>query len=117
MGRMAKQTPAEQALACSYTTGDGQVRFNISSLSVHHHADRSVTFTYEVAVVRQGRQDERWEFTLPWDDKSFVDVLTSPHPDPERLRQLVHLVRTLLEEWWETKGQSRRAAKMGRQLH
>ncbi|MFE3652877.1 hypothetical protein [Streptomyces sp. NPDC057579] len=113
---MVDQTPAERALACSYTTGDGQVRFDVSSLSVRHHADRSATLTYEIAVVRQGRQDEHWMFTLPWDDKSFVDVLTSSHPDPHRLQQLVHLVRASLEEWWDTKGRNRRIAKMGRQL-
>ncbi|MFB7631402.1 hypothetical protein ACFC0M_10715 [Streptomyces sp. NPDC056149] len=117
MEHKAKRTPAEQALARSYTTGDGQVTFHVLGLSVLHRADRGLTFTYEIAAVRQGHQDERWEFTLPWKDKSFVDVLTSPHPDPDRLRQLVHLVRTLLEEWWETKGRNSRAAKMGRQLH
>ncbi|MEU8919090.1 hypothetical protein [Streptomyces nigrescens] len=110
------QTPAEQALARSYTTGDGKVTFDISDLSVQHHANRSMTFTYQITVVRQGHQDELWEFTLPWDDKSFTDVLTSPHPDSDRVEQLVHVVRTLLEEWWDTKGRSRQSAKMGRQL-
>ncbi|MGI5404051.1 hypothetical protein ACQEVG_32265 [Streptomyces sp. CA-135486] len=52
----------------------------------------------------------------PWDDKSFADVFTSPAPDPDRLGQLVHLVRTLLEEWRDTKEHNRRSAKMGRQL-
>ncbi|MDJ0463364.1 hypothetical protein [Streptomyces sp. H27-C3] len=37
-------------------------------------------------------------FTLPWTDKSFVDVFASQAPDPELLHQLVHLVRALLEE-------------------
>ncbi|MGP3949784.1 hypothetical protein [Streptomyces sp. 7N604] len=110
------QTPAEQALARSYTTGDGQIRFSISDLSVDHHPDHSVTLTYRLTVVRQGHRDERWQFTLPWDDKSFVDVFTSPAPDRDRLRQLVHLVHTLLEEWWDTKGHNRQSAKMGRQL-
>ncbi len=31
---MTAQTPAEQALARSYTTGDGSVRFGIDDLSV-----------------------------------------------------------------------------------
>lgn len=109
-------TPAERALGSSYTTGDGQITFEISDLSVAHHPDRSVTLTYSLTVMRQGRQDERWVFTLPWDDKSFVDVFASQAPDPERLRQLVHLVRALLEEWWDTKEHNRRSARMGRRL-
>ncbi|MCZ1007869.1 hypothetical protein O1L68_15210 [Streptomyces lydicus] len=64
---------------------------------------------------RQGLQEEHWKFTLPWGDKSFLDVLTSPSPDPERLQQLVHIVRALLEEWWDTKGHRRKSARMGRQ--
>ncbi|MET7619398.1 hypothetical protein [Streptomyces sp. NPDC005408] len=113
---MPAQAPAERALARSYTTGDGQITFNISDLSVDHHSDRSVTLTYWLSVVRRGHQDERWVFTLPWDDKSFVDVFTSTAPDPDRLRQLVHLVHALLEEWWDTKEHNRRSAKMGRRL-
>lgn len=116
MVRVMEQTPAERALARSYTTGDGQVRFEIADLSVHHHDNRSITFTYRITVVRQGCQDEHWEFTLPWDDKSFADVLTSLQPDPDRLKQLVHLVHALLEEWWDTRAHSRQSAKMGRQL-
>lgn len=50
------------------------------------------------------------------DDKSWVDVLTSPAPPPERLRQLVHLVHAHLDEWWDTKGYNRRSAKLGRRL-
>ncbi|MFE2374316.1 hypothetical protein [Streptomyces sp. NPDC059398] len=111
---MTAQTPAEQALARSYTTGEGKVRFNVTGLSVDHRPDRSVTLTYWLTVGRKGLSDEHWEFTLPWDDKSFLDVLTSPAPDPERLQQLVHIVRTLLEEWWDTKGYNRKSAKMGR---
>ncbi|MEV0371483.1 hypothetical protein AB0I10_16915 [Streptomyces sp. NPDC050636] len=113
---MSERTPAERALARSYTTGDGEVRFAIADLSVGHHPDRSVTLTYQLTVERRGRQDERWVFTLLWDDKSFADVFTSAAPDPERLRQLVHLVRALLEEWWDTKGYNRRSAKMGRRI-
>ncbi|WP_053164390.1 hypothetical protein [Streptomyces noursei] len=67
-------------------------------------------------MARQGHPDERWLFTLPWEDRSFVDVLTSRHPDPERLGQLVRLVRAALEEWWDTKGRNRQSAKRGRQL-
>ncbi|HCA85362.1 MAG TPA: hypothetical protein DEQ61_07630 [Streptomyces sp.] len=111
---MAARTPAEQALARSCTTGDGGTRFEVADLSVVHHPDRTATFAYRLTVLRQGGRDERWEFTLHWDDKSFADVLTSSAPDPERLRQLVHLVRTLLEERWDTKGYNRRSAKMGR---
>ncbi|WP_329147440.1 hypothetical protein OIU91_17340 [Streptomyces sp. NBC_01456] len=112
---MTAQTPTEQALACSYTTGDGEVRFNVTELSVDHRPDRSVTLTYWLTVERQGLKEEHWEFTLPWDDKSFLDVLTSPSPDPERLQQLVHIVRVLLEEWWDTKRHNRKSAKRGRQ--
>lgn len=113
---MAAQTPAEQALARSYTTGDGQVAFDVTGFSAEHHADRTVTLTYRLTVTPQDRPDERWEWTLHWDDKSFVDVFTAADPDPERLGQLVHLVRSLLEEWWDTKGHNRQSAKMGRQL-
>ncbi|MEC4015372.1 hypothetical protein [Streptomyces sp. H27-D2] len=113
---MVAQTPAERALARSYTTGFGPVGFDISDLSVDHHPNRSLTLTYRLTVVRPGHPDERWEFTLLWDDKSFVDVFTSATPDPERLRMLVHLVRSLLEEWFDTKGHNRRSAQMGRQL-
>ncbi|MET8680939.1 hypothetical protein ABZW18_26010 [Streptomyces sp. NPDC004647] len=60
--------------------------------------------------------DERWEFTLLWDDKSCVDVLASAAPDPERLKLLVHMVRAHIEEWWDTKGYNRQSAKMGRRL-
>ncbi|MEV7190181.1 hypothetical protein AB0N81_00045 [Streptomyces sp. NPDC093510] len=111
---MTTRTPAEHALARSYTSGDGTVRFDVTELTVDHHADRSATLTYRLAVGRKGYDDECWVFTLPWSDKSFLDVLTSPAPDPERLRQLVQLVRALLEEWWDTKGADRRSAKMGR---
>ncbi|MCF3172477.1 hypothetical protein IPZ61_03930 [Streptomyces sioyaensis] len=113
---MVEQTPAERALARSYVSVDGQVRFEVKDLSVHHHANRSVTFTYRITVERQWHPEEDWEFTLPWYDKSFTDVLTSPQPDPERLKQLLHLVHALLEEWWYTKGHNRQLAKMGRQL-
>lgn len=113
---MVAQTPAEQALANSYTTGDGSTRFNVDGLSVDHQQDRSVTLTYWLTVTREGLEDERWVFTLPWSDKSFVDVFTSPNPDPDRLRLLVDMVRGLLEEWWATKKSNRISAKMGRKL-
>ncbi|MDJ0465355.1 hypothetical protein [Streptomyces sp. H27-C3] len=111
---MAAHTPAERALARSYTTGDGAIRFNVTDLTVDHQPDRSVTLTYRLIIERKGYADECWVFTLPWGDKSFVDVFTSSAPDPERLRQLVELVSGLLEEWWDTKGYNRRSAKMGR---
>lgn len=38
---MLAQTPAEQALARSYTTGDADVRFDIDDLSVEHHPARA----------------------------------------------------------------------------
>ncbi|WP_228450171.1 hypothetical protein, partial [Streptomyces alkaliterrae] len=63
---MTAETPAEQALARSYTTGDGAVTFDITDLSVDHHLNRSVTLTYWITVKRQGRPDERWVFTLDW---------------------------------------------------
>lgn len=110
-----KWTPAEQALGRSYTTADG-VGFNITQLTVEHHPDRTVTLTFGLNVQRADHPDEIWVVTLPWDDKSFVDVLTSPAPHPDRLQQLVHIVRTLLEEWWDTKGRNRQSARMGRQI-
>ncbi|MFH8569376.1 hypothetical protein [Streptomyces sp. NPDC017993] len=113
---MVAQTPAERALARSYTTGDGRISFRISDLLVEHHPNRSLTLTYWLTVVRPDHQDERWEFTLPWEDKSFADIFTSPSPDPDRLGGLVHLVHALLEEWWYTKGRERQSAKMGRRL-
>ncbi|MFJ5292765.1 hypothetical protein [Streptomyces sp. NPDC088348] len=112
---MTARTPAAQALARSHTTGDGEVGFNVTELSVDHRPDRSVTLAYWLTVERKGHGEEYGEFTLPWDDKSFLGVFTSPTPDPERLQQLVHIVSTLLEEWWDTKGYNRNSAKMGRQ--
>ncbi|GHH07320.1 hypothetical protein [Streptomyces lanatus] len=110
-----ERTPAEQALGRSYTTVD-RVGFNITRLTVEHHADRTATLTFGLTVQRPDHPDETWVVTLPWDDKSFVDVLTSPAPHPDRLRQLVHIVHALLEEWWDTKGRNRKSAKMGRQI-
>ncbi|MEU0256520.1 hypothetical protein ABZ299_29485 [Streptomyces sp. NPDC006184] len=112
---MEERTPAEQALSRSYVTADG-LRFDVVSLSVEHRPDRGMTLTYLLTVRRQGHPDERWVVALPWDDKSWVDVLTSPAPPADRLRQLVHLVHAHLEEWWDTKGHNRRSAKMGRRL-
>ena len=111
---MAARTPAEQALARSYTTGDGALRFDIADLAVDHTPQGVVVLTFWLTALRPGREGERWVVTLPWDDKSFTDVLTSPAPDAERLQMLVHLVHALLEEWWDTKKHSRRSARMGR---
>ncbi|MGW0862555.1 hypothetical protein [Streptomyces sp. NPDC002611] len=111
---MATRTPAERALARSFTTDDGATRFNVTDLTVDDQPDRSVTLAYGLIVEREGHADECWVVTLPWGDKSFADVLTSSAPDSERLRRLVQLVRGLLEEWWDTKGHNRRSAKMGR---
>ncbi|WP_171169231.1 hypothetical protein [Streptomyces sp. I05A-00742] len=113
---MSAQTPAERALANSYTTGDGQLTFDVSDLAVDYHPDRTVTLTYQLTVIRRDHPGERWIFTLPWADKSFADVFVSPSPDHDRLRQLVHVVHTLLEEWWDTKGRNRGSASMGRGL-
>lgn len=112
---MEGRTPAERALSRSYVTADG-LRFDVTQMSVEHHPDRSATLTYWLTVGRQGHPDERWVVTLLWDDKSWVDVLTSPAPPPDRLPMLVHLVRAHLEEWWDTKGYNRQSAKMGRRL-
>jgi hypothetical protein len=110
-----EQTPAEQALSRSYVTADG-LRFDVTKMSAEHHPDRSATLTYRLAVGRQAHPDERWVVTLPWDDKSWADVLTLPAPPPDRLRQLVHLVHAHLEEWWDTRGHNRQSAKMGQRL-
>ncbi|MEU6657826.1 hypothetical protein [Streptomyces sp. NPDC046821] len=110
-----EQTPAEQALSHSYVTADG-LRFDVIKLSVEHHQDRSATLTYWLTVRRQGSADERWEVALPWDDRSWTDVLTSAAPPPDRLRQLVHLVHAHLDEWWDTKAHNRQSARMGRRL-
>ncbi|MGY6023052.1 hypothetical protein [Streptomyces spinosirectus] len=112
---MEEQTPAERALSRSYVTADG-VRFDVDAMTVEHRPDRTATLTYRLTVGRPGHPEERWVVALPWDDKSFADVLTSPAPAPDRLPQLVHLVRAHLEEWWDTKGHNRRSARMGRRL-
>lgn len=113
---MTARTPAEQALARSYTTGDGSMRFAVADLSVEHRPGGTAVLEYRITVERPERRDERWAVTLPWDDSSFVDVLVSSAPDPDRLEQLVHIVRALLEEWWDTKGHNRQSAKMGHPL-
>jgi hypothetical protein len=110
-----EQTPAEEALSRSYAPADG-LRFDVTRMSVAHHPGRGATLTYWLTVVRQGRPDERWVVALPWEDTSWADVLTSPAPPPDRLRQLVRLVHAHLEEWWDTKGHNRRSARMGRRL-
>ncbi|MEU4040140.1 hypothetical protein [Streptomyces collinus] len=109
------KTPARQALEGSWATVD-HVGFTVTGLSVEHHPDRTVTLAYDLTVERPGHPDESWAVALPWDDKSFMDVLTSPSPDEDRLRELVHVVRALLEEWWDTKTGNRRSAKLGRRI-
>ena len=111
-----EQTPAEQALSRSYVTADG-IRFDVVEMTVEHRPDRSATLTYRLTVGRQDHPDERWVVTLPWSDKSWADVFTSPAPPPDRLQQLVHLVHAHLEEWWDTKGHNRQSAKMGQRLN
>ena len=37
--------------------------------------------------------------------------------DAERLKQLVHLVRAQVDEWWYTKDSNRHSAKMARRIH
>lgn len=112
---MVERSPAAQSLRRSYVTADG-CRFDVIEMSVEHHADRSATLTYWLTVGCPGHPDEHWVVALPWRDKSWADVLTSPAPPPDRLRQLVHLVRAHLEEWWDTKGHNRRSARMGRRI-
>lgn len=112
---MEERTPAERALSRSYVTADG-LRFEVGDMTVEHRPDRSATLTYWLTVGRGDHTDERWVVTLPWDDKSWADVLASPAPPSDRLRQLVHLVHAHLEEWWDTKGHNRQSAKMGRRL-
>ncbi|MGW0909553.1 hypothetical protein [Streptomyces sp. NPDC002853] len=107
-------TPAERVLARTFTSDDGAIRFNVTDLTVDHHPDRSVTLIYRLLIERKGQAEESWVWTLPWSDRSFVDVFTSSAPEPERLRHLVELVHGLLEEWWDTKGKNRQFAKMGR---
>ncbi|MGW6398778.1 hypothetical protein [Streptomyces sp. NPDC055134] len=115
MAAVEEPSPAAPALRHSYATADG-CRFDVIEMSVEHHADHSATLTYWLTVGRPGRPDERWVVALPWGDKSWADVLTSPAPPPGRLRQLVHLVRAHLEEWWDTKGHNRRSARMGQRI-
>ncbi|NGO45531.1 hypothetical protein [Streptomyces ureilyticus] len=112
---MPERSPAERVLARSFT--QGRTRFNVRDLQIDHHQDRSVTMTYRLDIAEPNRLEERWEIALPWSDKSFVDVFTSPAPEPGRLEMLTSLVRSLLGEWWETKGYERQAAKMGRRLY
>ncbi|MGW2209695.1 hypothetical protein [Streptomyces sp. NPDC001781] len=112
---MEEQTPAEQALSRSYVTADG-LRFEVVRMSVEHGADRSATLRYWLTVRRPDHPDERWAVSLPWEDRSWADVLASPAPPPDRLRRLVHLVHAHLEEWWDTKAHNRRSAKMGQRL-
>ncbi|MFG2022939.1 hypothetical protein [Streptomyces sp. NPDC048825] len=111
---MPARSPAELVLARSFT--QGSTRFNVRDLQIDHHHDRSVTMTYQLDIAQPNHPEERWEVVLPWSDKSFVDVFTSPAPEPGRLDMLASLVRSLLDEWWATKGYERQAAKMGRRL-
>ncbi|MFF3614936.1 hypothetical protein [Streptomyces sp. NPDC002580] len=110
--RERERTPAKQALSRSFVTADG-VRFDVDEMSVEHHPGRAVTLTYRLTVRRRDHPDERWVVRLPWEDKSWLDVFTSPAPPPDRLLHLVHLVRAHLEEWWDTKAHNRRSAKLG----
>jgi hypothetical protein len=110
------RTPAEEALARSYTTGDGSVRFDVTELSVERRPQGHPLLKYRLRVERPGLPDERWAVTLPLDDSSFTSVIDSPTPTPDRVRQLVHLVRALLEEWWDTKDHNRRSAQLGHRL-
>ncbi|GAA0636455.1 hypothetical protein GCM10009601_56220 [Streptomyces thermospinosisporus] len=113
---MTPRTPAEQALAQSCTTGDGSVRFVVEDLSVDRLPRGHLLLAYRLRVERPGAEAERWAVSLPWEDRSFTDVFDSPSPESERLRQLVHLMRALLEEWWDTKGHNRRSARLGQRL-
>ncbi|CAL9510418.1 hypothetical protein [Streptomyces sp. enrichment culture] len=112
----AARPPAERVLARSYTTGDGGTRFGVDALTVTHPPDGHPVPAYRLTVERPDRPRERWAFTLPLSDRSFTDVLTSPAPDPARLAPLVHLVRALLEEWWDTRAHNQRSARMGQRL-
>ncbi|MFF6999788.1 hypothetical protein ACFY93_33320 [Streptomyces sp. NPDC008313] len=112
---MEEQTPAERVLSRSYVPAYG-LRFDVVEMSVEHRPDRGVTLTYWLTVRRPGHPDESWVVALPWNDTSWTDVLTSPAPAPDRLRQLVRLVHAHLEEWWDTKGHNRQSAKRGRRL-
>ncbi|WP_326794280.1 hypothetical protein OG946_01190 [Streptomyces sp. NBC_01808] len=112
---MKGQTPAEQALSHSYVTADG-LRFGVIKMTADHHPDRSMTLTYWLTVGRQGHIDERWVVALPWDDKSWVDVLTSPAPPSDRLGQLVSLVHAHAGSFADrSSGASWRSAKLVRQ--
>ncbi|NEA46699.1 hypothetical protein [Streptomyces sp. SID10815] len=113
---MEAPTPAEQVLSRSYVTAD-ELRFHVDKLSVELHPDRSMALAYRLSVGRHGRPAERWEVALPWNDKSWLDVLISPAPAPDRLQQLLHLVHAQLEEWWDTKEHNRQSARMGQRLH
>ncbi|WP_411078783.1 hypothetical protein [Streptomyces sp. cmx-18-6] len=115
---MSARTPAEDALAASFVSGlpGDETAYHVSRLDIDHAPDGTVTLVYRLGVKREGRPREQWEFTLPWSDKAFRDVFTSPSPSPEKLDQLVALVRALMEEWWDTKGGNRKSAKMGRRL-
>ncbi|GAA5068801.1 hypothetical protein [Streptomyces similanensis] len=94
---MEEPTPAEQTLSRSHITADG-LRFDVDKVSVELHPDRTATLTYRLRVSRHGHPAERWEVALPWNDKSWLDVLTSPAPASDRLQQLAHLVHAHLEE-------------------
>ncbi|MFE9250100.1 hypothetical protein [Streptomyces sp. NPDC007088] len=115
---MTPRSPAEAALAESFTTGAGDqsVGYRVSGLSPDYHADRTVTLRYTVTVVPALGDPEDWEFTLHWDDKSFADLFDSPSPAPDRLAVLLGLVHSAFDEWWFTKDSDRRSAKMGRRL-
>ncbi len=81
MVTVEEPTPAEQALSRSYATADG-LRFEVIRMTIEHHPDRSVTLRYWLTVRRQNHPDEQWIVALPWEDKSWADVLASPAPPP-----------------------------------
>lgn len=106
-----ERTPAERELACSFT--QESTRFNVRGLQIDHHRDRSVTMTYRLGIEQPNHPEERWEVALPWGDTSFVDVLTSPAPEPGRLDMLASLVRSLLGNGGRPRGMSGRRRRWG----
>ncbi|MFD3517233.1 hypothetical protein [Streptomyces sp. NPDC058657] len=115
---MPNRTPAEEALGKSFISGPpgDTTTFHVSQLVINAPQDGKTTLVYDLEVRRDKHPTERWELTLPWQDTSFRDVFLSPAPSPERLRQLVFLTHSLIEEWWDTKEHNRKSAKMARRL-
>lgn len=115
---MWTRTPAEKALGRSFVSGPpgDATTFHVSAVEIEFPPDGNVALVFHLEVQRDLHPNERWELTLPWRDKSFRDVFLSPEPPGERLDQLVFLVHSLIEEWWDTKGYNRKSAKMARRL-